>query len=167
MLIENLATRLERARCGDAPIVWSDRERELSIIRDIAGYIEAIVDGNLHDVPERLHDLSFWLWSLCRHHHWRDDSPAHFVCEMSSMETRELSLCTGLLSLGVALGGGWPAPWPDLLDETQDALLIQLLQSDRARLEGLGRSVRENHLLSSRMKYVAIRLRSAIDSGAL
>lgn len=163
MLIERIANRLELSQSGRAPIAWSEPERERRIVLDIADLVESVVACEPTAVAEALHELSFWIWSLCRHGHWREDSTLELYLEMLSMETRELGICTGLLSIGVELGGAWPAPWPETLDDNDEARLLDLLGRDRARLEKLARSVRETSDCVTRLRGVAARLRRAVD----
>ncbi len=163
MLLERIATCLELARRGRTQISWSAPDRERLIIRDVATCAEGVVDCEPSDVADTLRNLSFWIWSLCRHPHWSEDFPRDLFLATLSMETRELGICTGLLSIGVDLGGPWPAPWPEIRDESDEAPLLELLRQDRARLEQLGRSLREDLDCVARLRAVAARLRRAVD----
>jgi hypothetical protein len=163
MLIERLATRLELAKSGGAPLAWSAFERERRIILDIADAVDKVIEGEPKNVAEHLRELSFWIWSLCRHPHWEKDVSRDLFLEMLSMETDQLGTCTGLSSIGIALGGDWPVPWPDLRDETDETPLLELFERDESRLVGLACGVREDNHVTNRLRDVAARLRRAVE----
>ena len=162
MLIERIATCLERAGRGETKISWSAPNRERRIIADVASLAERVVDCEPPAAVETLRELSFWLASLARHPHWSDDLPHDLFLAMLSMETRDLAICTGLLSVGISLGGRWPTPWPEMLDEDEETRLLDLLRRDGARLEQLARGLRDDLDRVARLRDAASRLRRVV-----